>query len=138
MNIKNLKIYRKGFEKLMRDGVITQATFDMYAFRGHSGGVEAPFKSKDDCGTIGCALGWAPFIIEPKAEHYTRSWWLKTETLDFDDYYTDTFTTSSDFEGAAFDNIFEFLFSSEWVVADNTPEGFLGRLDAVISGDFVA
>ena len=33
-----------------------------------------------------------------------------------------------------YDGLWDFLFSSDWVDYDNTPEGAVGRLDAVIDG----
>lgn len=41
---------------------IPQELFDMHAFRRNMEGEATTFKSPTDCGTIGCALGWAPLV----------------------------------------------------------------------------
>ena len=67
MNIENLKKYRAGFKKLMDNGTIRQATFDMESLRSKLDDdgnlVSVEFKGIHSCGTIGCAMGWAPFIF---------------------------------------------------------------------------
>jgi len=130
MNIKNLKIFRNGFKKLIDDGIVTQETFDMKRYRSNKDGCRAAFKSINDCGTVGCLLGLAPFIegLETKEIYFSKV----TRNLYFDDYYLRVFGIKVHYD----DLVFGFLFSGEWEYYDNTPEGALARLDVLLAGDF--
>lgn len=37
--------------------------FDMENFRATDGGDSVHFKGHRDCGTVGCFLGWSPFVL---------------------------------------------------------------------------
>ena len=128
MNLKNLKIFRDGFQKLMEDGIVTQETFDMAYFRSIPENESSRFYSKDDCGTVGCFLGWSPLIKCLEAERI--DFMTFTGSLDFDEYCSRTFNIDSN------SLCYNFLFSGNWCYFDNTPEGALARLDVVLSGDF--
>jgi len=88
------------------------------------------FFSIHDCGTVGCFLGWAPFIegLETKEIDFSNV----TRNLYFDDYHLRVFGIKGNFD----DLVFGFLFSGEWEYYDNTPEGALARLDVLLAGDF--
>ena len=130
MNLTNLKIFRDGFQKLMDDGIVTQETFDMAYFRSGDPNHLNHFFSIHDCGTVGCFLGWAPFIegLETKEIDFSNV----TRNLYFDDYHLRVFGIKGNFD----DLVFSFLFTGEWEHYDNTPEGALARLDVLLAGDF--
>jgi len=150
MNIDNLKIFRRGFNNLIRAGVVTQETFDMLTYR------REPYKKTRellrpsfipgssryflnlsfdcgsvDCGSVGCFLGWAPFVKElEKHKEPIVTWQQIDEEMDWGHYSSKIFEMNEGSEG------WDFLFSSNWVDCDNTPEGALARLDILIKGDF--
>jgi len=125
VNIDNLKLFRDGFQKLMDDGIVTQETFDMEYYRKNKDGVEVEFSSIHDCGTVGCLMGWAPFV-EGLEFNETRTW---------TDYVSQKFGFNHDTDHE-YVYVFEFLFASGWKYFDNTPEGALARLDVFLAGDF--
>lgn len=129
MNLTNLKLFRDGFQKLMDDGIVTQETFDMQRYRSNKDGSHATFNSIHDCGTVGCFLGWAPFI-KGLEFNYQQSLSFYSGWVE---YFNEVFFDET-LEGV--DEFFEFLFSDEWECYDNTPEGALARLDVLLSGDF--
>jgi len=136
MNLTNLKIFRDGFQKLMDDGIVTQETFDMEYYRSDKGGAPATFRSIHDCGTVGCFLGWAPFIKGLEFDRFSSL----SRYMGWPTYFNEAFLdenyeeSDKDFEGSA--ECFSFLFGDNWVFYDNTPEGALARLDVLIAGDF--
>ena len=125
MNIANLKLFRDGFQKLMDDGVVTQETFDMDSYRINKDGSSATFRSIHDCGTVGCFLGWAPFIKGLE----------RTDAPGWSAYSYEKFRFPYG-RNLEFDDVFQFLFASNWKFFDNTPEGALARLDVFLAGDF--
>ena len=114
MNIKNLKILRNWLEA----GNIKQEQFSMGLYR--SGENILPYMNEDNCGTVGCLLGWCPFI--PEFSNY--------ESVSFG------FLAEEFFEITFRGDAWEFIFSEEWADHDNTLEGAIARLDVVIAGDF--
>ena len=114
MNIKNLKILR-GW---LAAGNITQEQFNMERYRSGEGNLE--FLNKKNRGTLGCILGWCPFI--PKFSNY------KSERFNY--------LAEELFEINVLSPVWSFLFSSDWVDYDNTIEGAIARLDVVTVGDF--
>jgi len=98
---------------------IKDEQFNMSSFRLNKYYNSVRFKSKEDCGTIGCALGWAPFV---EGLEVVKSDYYKGEPmyLDFDLYSKRVF-------GTAFGIFWEFLFSLGWHEIDNTREGFVRR-----------
>jgi len=126
MNIDNLKLLRDGLKKLMDEGVVTQETFDMEYYRSNERGKSiAGFYSLENCGTIGCLMGWAPFVEGLEFN----------ETMTWTGYVSQKFSFNYDTDHE-FDEVFAFLFSSKWSEYDNTPEGALARLDVFLAGDF--
>ena len=112
MNIENLKILRNW----LAAGNITQKQFDMELYRSGEDNLE--FLNKKNCGTVGCVVGWCPFI--PEFSNYrATSFSLLAKEL---------FNVST--------HVWSFLFSGEWVDCDNTIEGAIARLEIVIAGDF--
>lgn len=62
---------------------IQNKQFNIEFMRSHEGD-EVSFKSKTECGTAGCALGWSPFIIDflpSEKSLYSCEWRLYTERV---------------------------------------------------------
>ena len=113
---------------------VTQEMFDMENYR--PGGIEVdrsgqPIVSK--CGTVGCALGWSPFVpgLEVSSKEVVK---LKTgrDYILFRKYSERIFDLDED--GDKDSNEWNFLFDSDWVGLDNTPRGFVRRVHALIDG----
>jgi len=105
---------------------VTDEQFDMIAFRSNhigTGVVNCDFKSKNDCGTIGCALGWAPFTkgLEVVEDDFIESYITDYEHLSFHNYSKRIF-------GSYHGDIWDFIFSGDWYVVDNSREGFVKRV----------
>lgn len=72
------------------------------------------FISKNDCGTVGCALGWGPWVVPPIFEDFRSgelAWDRYCDNHFFDDHSDD----------------YDYLFSSSWT--DREPGA--SRMDAV-------
>lgn len=78
----------------------------------------ATFRNRHNCGTIGCVLGWAPFVPELD---YTDDEYLGT-TLDWNAYAERLFVEDTD--SAEWD----WLFSEWWEERDNTRMGAVKRI----------
>lgn len=74
----------------------------------------------NQCGTAGCALGWAPFVIPPsqKVIADTQS---GAYSIDIDDYQNETF-------GKLTHNQEQSVFGYDWKFIDNSREGAAFRL----------
>ena len=118
INIKNLKLLRD----YIRDKV-TDEQFDMKVYRANRVGLYMDYYSKYDCGTVGCALGWAPFVkgLEPIEKDFREG---GGKELDYDKYSLRLFPPLFDWS---------FLFSSRWVYHDNTREGFVKRVNHLLN-----
>jgi len=107
---------------------VTQDMFDMSRFRRVQDSPHTiDFISKTDCGTIGCALGWCPFIegLEPLSEEINDKHpeaAKENPILDWRAYCLRVIGTGT---GSLNWN---FLFSGSWDSFDNTPNGAAGRL----------
>jgi len=126
---------------------VTDADFDMQAFRRVSKKEKScRFLSPTDCGTCGCALGYAPLVegLEPLKVHYKKfvlhtiigSGLRLVTQLDFTTYARDMFEfyqyDSSDCSRDLMTaTIWDFLFSEEWVEVDNTVKGAVSRIRAI-------
>ena len=124
MNIENLKIYRDGFVKLMEQGVITDETFDMRYYRQAKIFDSVYYFDKNDCGTIGCPVGYLPFIFKPVPEDFT-------ETIDKRKVLSFIKMTWRILEGVKM-AIWDYLFSRNWFKNFNTPKDFIERLGWLI------
>lgn len=94
---------------------VTDKQFNIKNFRMKNSKILTPFKSLNDCGSIGCALGWAPFVIKPAESTYEV----------FYDYFDHTVTTKLSFESyseEAFgctvndNSLGDFMFGGVWGV----------------------
>ena len=91
------------------------------------------FISLSDCGSVGCGLGWAPFVkgLEPIEE---RDYHPRTSGddvfgghLNFEAYSTRLFKLT--------DAEWDFLFTNEWSEFDDTVEGAVDRIKYLIKYD---
>ena len=90
------------------ENVITDDQFDIENFRSDSFNNIIEFKNINDCGTIGCALGWAPFVNGLEAFESDYIIILGNRTLGFHNYSKRIFDMM-------LDNKFDFLFSDYWL-----------------------
>lgn len=151
---KNLIILRD----FLRDHV-TDAQFDMGQYRQDMpGGVSAEYYNAQHCGTVGCALGWAPFVdgLKPipedfstvPASHRTAGGKLPLDSLNWRTYGCRVFGNLH--QVAAPENVpwdlnaysmrwparidaWNYLFAARWAQFDNTREGFCQRVDALLA-----
>jgi len=125
INVTNLKKLRNYLEKH-----VTQDKFDMESFRRKNldENTVCDFTTKNKCGTIGCALGWAPFVkgLEPEPVEFYPGGFFGIPTLDFYQYSQRLFNTA---DGS---DTWSFLFCGEWKDYDNSVEGVVGRMDIII------
>jgi hypothetical protein len=81
----------------------------------------------ESCGTAGCAVGWAPFVIPPKPEHFDS-----VREINFWNYVSDSLIPNHD---SAFNyrignqRSFSWMFGTEWYGVDNSREGAAYRID---------
>jgi hypothetical protein len=129
MNIDNLKLARQGFIDNY-DRIAPH--FDMRYFRSDEAGEWHPFRSKSDCGAIGCALGWCPSMGIPELEPIQSDY--RDQELDFHCYSNRVFGLYEDSDE------WDFLFGGDWTDKSfrklkNTLEDFLARLDYFIENE---
>jgi len=103
---------------------IKDEQFSMFNYRSDKYGYYVYFKSKNDCGTIGCALGWSPFA--PGLEVVEGDFQEKG-TLNFSKYSKRVF-------GAGWGLVWDFLFNSDWCKIGGSREGFVKRVIYLIEG----
>lgn len=111
--IKNREKLANFLEKQVLD-----RQFDMEHFRRDSWGDCVDFLSETNCGTIGCALGWGPFVVKPRTNHYTPASALFGKRLDFSKY-EELFIrrigiVKNDRDLFKHKSVFEFLFGAFW------------------------
>lgn len=128
----------------LRDFLMTnKVQFDISDFRSYSdeaGNVEGTQLTLDEiekgtksCGTAGCAIGWAPFVVTPDPEHiqleYSSRFNRTVQTVNMWDYTKDKFIPG---ETPGFRRVFDWPFGYEWRWHDNTREGAAYRIDVLI------
>lgn len=98
--------------------------FDMRYYRRNSNGM-TDFISIKYCGTVGCALGWAPFV---KGLEVVKSDFSEWEfTVDFEKYADRVFDL--------YDNeTWNYLFNAEWKGTQPTADHFIARVDMILNG----
>ena len=112
---------------------VTKRQFDMEMYRKKRKfffkKVDTAYKvDRSDCGSIGCALGWAPFVegLESQTEdlHYNREYgcWC----VHFDKYCERVFGLY------IFHPEWEWCFSPRWKDVDNTPKGAARRIEYLV------
>lgn len=99
---------------------IKDEQFGMELFRQHNN-ENCEFYSKEDCGTVGCALGWAPFVkgLEPIKSDFSSF----SGKLWFTDYSHRVF--GDDWRS---NPKLHFVFDEEWANYDNTVKGACQRI----------
>lgn len=112
MENKNVfnKLELKRLEKLANflENEIKDEQFDISEYR------DDPFYSKHNCGTVGCALGWCPFVVKTKDSDYTKDFFTDIkQSLDFDKYSRRIFGSTmigSDLKSS----LLIYMFSADW------------------------
>jgi len=99
MNTGNLIKLSKFILKNIKD-----EQFSMKWFRSNHTDNGVEFYTKEYCGTVGCALGWAPFV--PGLEAIGSDW----------------------------GDVWAFLFDGSWLKEDNTRGGFIKRVIYFLEG----
>jgi len=94
---------------------VSDEQFNMKHFRSDEGDSLKKFYSPNDCGTVGCALGWAPFV---KGLEVVDSDIYKNGALDFEIYSKRVFGTERV-------SNWQFLFGGYWSNTDNRVIYFL-------------
>lgn len=122
MNIKNLKIAREALLGIDPD------MFDISNYRMDSNKYHKGYKSKDDCGTLGCAIGWCPFIKGLELNEEERRECNTFKGLNFKRYSERIFDLN------VFDGRGEYMFASAWSCYDPSLEGLIQRMTDVIDG----
>ena len=80
------------------------------------------------CNTAGCGLGWAPFVVPPKPEHFTGDGSQNDPIcVLYESYAEDEFGVSR------WSEAFNFLFGSDWTELDNTRQGVAFRIHDYIT-----
>jgi hypothetical protein len=121
--------------------VLPQEEFHMHHFRQTIASVcngtnkYTDFFSIDNCGSVGCAMGWAPFVqgLETEVADFsdcasvTLSDISSVEkTLDFNSYCKRIFGFESDHV------VWDWCFASDWEDVDNTPVGAALRIEFAV------
>lgn len=125
INEKHLLLLADGLEK------VPQSQFDMHEYRQRekdSGEFTVcTFVSKNDCGTIGCALGHAPLIpgLEPIKDDFNCHANGDLINLMWDRYCMRVFGIASRYINSP---AWTFLFYGRWRHFDNTPQGAAKRI----------
>lgn len=112
VNIKNLLALADFLETKVRDD-----QFHLSNYRANQHGLAVAFRSLEDCGTVGCALGWAPFVndeMSVKPRHFSTSLPGLPAFVDWEKYSEEVFGIR------LYSSIFVHLFSSHW---GECPEG---------------
>ena len=96
---------------------ITDEQFDMKYYRSNNGR-NVNFISKNHCGTVGCALGWSPFIIPEQNEDFSCL------RLDFGKYLERVFNID---ENSIY---YEYMFGFKWTYTgfESTRLAAIGRI----------
>lgn len=139
MNKTNLKLLADWLI-LNNDDLVEKSGFNMLAFRSShfnnpknpedfGGFVIDKYVSETDCGTAGCALGWAPASGIAEFEPLPSE--MELGFLVFSEYEDRVFNLSEVGPNSPWD----WCFSSEWYEVDNTPKGAAIRILQLISGE---
>jgi len=105
---------------------VTDNQFNMGKYRRDIYGFSKDFVSINDCGTVGCALGWSPFV--PGLEAVETEFNPRNCALIFYKYSSRVFEINDG------ELCWYFLFDSGWSTIDNTRKGFVKRVLYLIEG----
>ena len=134
MNIENMKIWRDFL-------ISNELPFEMRYFRSYPG-QRTPLPIKKDevdagintCGTAGCAIGWAPFVIPPLPQEFNAFGRDTTALLNVNDYVQRVFGLCATGEDDSY--AYGFITDMNWTSVDNTRLGAAFRINCVIDGSF--
>lgn len=112
--------------------------FDMRDFRqkeieGFKIGVTTDFLSIGECGTVGCALGWAPFVPGLEVAEQDFDYSPLNTRLDFSKYAVRVLDVDDNHPGG----LWNFLFGPRWTLYNNTLKGFISRAEYAIQHKLV-
>jgi hypothetical protein len=119
MNKVNLKLLAEWLLE-NHDNLVETKAFDMNHYRSEGSHV-CEFVSETNCGTVGCALGWAP-VTGIKALAALEEDYFNPRELSFR-WYCDRV-----FELKHSSMYWDWCFSDEWADTDNTPKGSAIRI----------
>jgi hypothetical protein len=106
-----LKNLAKLSEYLLAPRLKRNTKFDMSDYVGSLGDrIEIGYEEMENCGSVGCAVGHGPYAGIPKAK--AECW---------DSYSSRCFSGEDN-------DVFQFLFGSDWAEADNTRKGAAKRI----------
>ena len=116
---------------------VSDKHFNMESYRSDANGVITAFISFGNCGTIGCALGWAPFALT-EAESGVRAvlrkefsdTYITTRTIS-GSRYLDFVKVSLELFGIPVNSLaWEYLFSDDWANCEvgGTRQAFVERV----------
>jgi len=122
MNKENKKNLVKLAKYILEE--VSDEQFDMKWFRSNHIDTGVEFFSKENCGTVGCALGWAPFVkgLEVIEDDY-----------DYLDYLNFHIYSNRVFRGVL-GRYWDFLFDGAWFESDGSREGFVKRVIYLLEG----
>ena len=107
---------------------VTQEQFDMSCYRAELADLchATDFYSTHDCGSVGCALGWSPFVkgLEPIDDDYIFDRHTSLKELAFRRYSLRVFELTA--------VEWKWCFSADWVDIDNTPSGAARRIRCLV------
>lgn len=139
INVKNLTILK---DYLVQNYSKISNHFDMQHFRlavAPDSGTKFAYRyySKQDCGTVGCVIGWSVFApgLEPiDSDFYEKYNRRDSFGLNFSSY-TDRVFFYDNFHIGNNSEMYNFLFSGAWSGYNNTLEGAIKRLEYLIKHD---
>lgn len=120
MNKENLKTLSSGLR------LVKEKDFTMRDLRMTREGKRVFYMSRSKCGSVGCALGWAPTIptLEPVHEDFRQIPHSSRGELSFTKYSKRIFDLS--------DAEWDWCFSCGWTYYDDTPTGAADRIDYLL------
>lgn len=120
MNKVNLKLLAEWLLE-NHESLMETKTFDMKEYR--SAGVSScDFVSETKCGTVGCALGWAPVTGIKSLVALDEDYYIYGKALSFIRYCDRVF------ELKPLMDYWNWCFSDDWADTDNTPKGAAIRI----------
>lgn len=125
LNSDNLKI----LANYLNDNVIDDQ-FDMACYRKNEKGVSVAFCSLENCGTVGCAMGWAPYALNLSKDDIAHIRKRAISEFNFWIILANTYFSHGhpDFDESG---IWNFLFCTDWEFYDNSRHGAVERLNFI-------
>lgn len=123
--------HRRNLE-VLRDSIVQvpQEFFDMKFYRSDKGIMPVDLVPGKECGTLGCALGWVPFMlgIEGNLRFFDEGSPLFRGDIFYWSGYS--YLLFGLRQGSVF---WGWVFASRWTEIDNTPEGVAYRIDILLN-----